>query len=885
MHQNYQVFTHRSRLGRSRLPCPSKKCQCQASIVLKSVNFHMSAQAPEKAQELFLVAYDIHCDRDGLPRPPPDQSPDLVAPLDYDSVTVEPVTVERKTRFGNKGWNIVIPSDLKLVSLIDRGEPLQIAACPKPAPENAGDALLELFGLRLVKKGNLKPGEERLDQVLDRLLCPHPPAGNVKLDVCKAKSLWNRQVCADVEYVEGCECGFEVANLGESACHLHNYGVSRKMRVTLFLYHEQVSGRDEIQKICRVDVGDIHANTRGFVMVVTAADSIELRAVSWSKYQRKKGARQQREAPSCNGLEYPPTGACINMGPRWKNEDEEDNDVHQMNGSIPCDVSHYKTQSEIRESTALSVSELRALVNSYRKEGHKVAYLDDTCSTEEGRTDLAKRFFLQQIASRSGEARNSAIVVNTKDDAIAVISCDKAGSSQPRTIEWAKIDVFPFSPTDHQMSVSWFTLRCPTIFFEGKSVPAYTVHDVFIDSASLMFVAATDVARQEIVILAGEAASQSLDDMYICGSVSGIFEDSSFAQKEQGIVCAILSRGPVARDTKRTVSYFQFQGNARNLVPLRAVGPEAGSVVQHGSAAFNLIGVSKDGTVVLAERGKKQYCNFAPKQGTGCQTPVSTNDAVIDRFVSIDGEPYGVRPDGSKFRLLDDREIQPPVQRAIKLRPIATKIAALEVDQRLYLLTHINQTCFYRPAMRNVLKKANILSMFHRYLRHGAPVHIDDDHQLPNKICLTAVIDIGLHESARRTFRSGTAPGVYIEAKKGKYSHDTEIPVTSLNIHFNNGSLPVGLDQHRTICQLWASFCYSTRIYVYGPGKAFRIYHTTDVTFGPRERIEYSKSALLALYGTLLSLDPQDLDLAIGTLEVTKNNAQEFQNFLKRIKH
>ena len=837
-----------------------------------------------EAPEMFLIAYDVHSDRDGMPMLP--NGGPKIDPLSYDSVKIEPVTVERKTRFGNKGQDVVIPSDMKLVSLIDRGDPLDIASCPKPASESAGDALLAVFGLQMVKKDDLQRGEERLDQVLDRVLCPQAPARNVELDVNKARSLWVRRVSADVRYVEGCECGFEVTNLTESVCHLHNYGVSRKMRVTLFLYHESVSGRDPVQKIYRVDVGDIHANTRGFVMAVTAG-SVELRAVSWQKYQREKGAsdgaRHQREAPICNGREYPPTGAFINMGRRDREVEDKERSVHQMNGSIPCDVTLSNTQSKSYGSSAWSLSHLRGLVNSYRKDGHKVAYLDGDCKTEEGRTDLAKRFLLQQIASKSGEARGGAIVVNSADTAIAVISSDSA-STKSRTLDWSKVDVFPFSPADEQMSVSWLTLRCPMIYVGGNGVPAFTVHNIFIDSASLMFVVATDVARQEIIILAGEAASQSLDDMYICGSVSGTFLDSSFAQKGQGIACAILSK---ARDAKKTVSYFQFQGDARNLVPLKPVGGETGSVVQHGDIGFDLIGVSIDENVVLAQRGQKQYCSFTPRTSSGCQTLVATTDA-IERFVSIDGEPYGVNRAGAKFAILrrEADKASSPWQETtdpVEIGPIKTNLEALEVDRRLYLFTRISDSCFYRPAMRNVLKKANILSMFHRYLRHGAPITIDG--KLPNKICLTSVIDIGLQESARRTFRSGTAPGVYVEATDDKYSHETEIPVTSLDIYFNNGSMPVGLEQHRTICQLWASFCYASRIYVYGPGKAFRVYHLTDVTFGPRDRIEYNKSALLALYGTLLSIDPQDLDLAIDTLEVTRNNTQEFHNFLKLIKH
>jgi hypothetical protein len=198
---------------------------------------------------------------------------------------------------------------------------------------------------------------------------------------------------------------------------------------------------------------------------------------------------------------------------------------------------------------------------------------------------------------------------------------------------------------------------------------------------------------------------------------------------------------------------------------------------------------------------------------------------------------------------------------------------------------------------------ANIISLYKRFYRH-AP---DDLPPVDESRLLLAVVDIGSLDSVRRAFLAGTAPGLYARyVRENPLTHaPEEFPNGQLLetspemfryagedgdvrtfptwwLYFNNGSLPVGLAYHRTLCQLFAAFCCAAVVRVHGPGMTVRDFRLSSPLF---DRVSFldARARLIATYGTLLRIGPKHFAYAARLLPTTQQNIGPFKTFLRQL--
>jgi hypothetical protein len=195
---------------------------------------------------------------------------------------------------------------------------------------------------------------------------------------------------------------------------------------------------------------------------------------------------------------------------------------------------------------------------------------------------------------------------------------------------------------------------------------------------------------------------------------------------------------------------------------------------------------------------------------------------------------------------------------------------------------------FYTPAPRNVYLQSNVMSLYRRFQRHIPRLRGDDEPRT-----LVAVIDIGSHDAVRTLMASGTTPGIFLRppeassvqntgvARNFAYEDGGEVQIFQTHwLFFVNGTLPVGLGQFRTMCQLFAAFCCATVIRIYGPGASRRDIKLSSPLFDRESQDKLTKN-LVAIYGTLLTVGPKYFNYAVRTLEDTRKNIDPFRYFLQ----
>lgn len=184
---------------------------------------------------------------------------------------------------------------------------------------------------------------------------------------------------------------------------------------------------------------------------------------------------------------------------------------------------------------------------------------------------------------------------------------------------------------------------------------------------------------------------------------------------------------------------------------------------------------------------------------------------------------------------------------------------ALEINKKLFLLNKTSQ--LYHPAWRNSTFRHGIISTFYRFAFHVLPDYFVFGKKTTEKVYGAIIypqIDIGYRGNIKSIFTSSHMPGIF------EYS-DTAFNYTPLKdllpytktdcLFFNNGELRVGLDVHRTKCQLAATSLFAFACTIYGPGMQIR-----DFLFGkgnPYAKSDFTliHNFLIATYGTLLKME------------------------------
>jgi hypothetical protein len=213
----------------------------------------------------------------------------------------------------------------------------------------------------------------------------------------------------------------------------------------------------------------------------------------------------------------------------------------------------------------------------------------------------------------------------------------------------------------------------------------------------------------------------------------------------------------------------------------------------------------------------------------------------------------------------------------------------VEVGSGLYIARQRGSDYFfYTPAPRNVYLQSNVMSLYRRFQRHLPRLPGDDQPKT-----LVAVIDIGSHDAIRTLMASGTTPGIFLQPpdqctgeipletpRSFAYEDGGEVQIFQTHwLFFVNGTLPVGLGQFRTMCQLFAAFCCATVIRIYGPGASRRDIKLSSPLFD-KESHDKLKENLVAMYGTLLAVGPRYFNYAVRTLEDMRKNVDSFKHFL-----
>jgi hypothetical protein len=234
---------------------------------------------------------------------------------------------------------------------------------------------------------------------------------------------------------------------------------------------------------------------------------------------------------------------------------------------------------------------------------------------------------------------------------------------------------------------------------------------------------------------------------------------------------------------------------------------------------------------------------------------------------------------------------------------IAATLIAVEVDSKLFLLRRRYlyddvQPRFYFPARKNAELYTHILSTFHRFKCRAAAEFATCEAD--DEILLLCEIDIGSRDCITRLWQSGSCPGIFLfwapdepPAPEGdedpfdsRYLYTREDGCSkrykTMYYYFTNGTLPVGLDSFRTICQLWAAFTCASVVTIRGPGSASRDFRFSLPDF--RHDSAFTLQAnMIATYATLLAVGPKHFNYAIRILDTTKKNIEHFIQFLKRV--
>lgn len=842
--------------------------------------------------ELYQAAYNVQVPRQGYAMGPMGEDSELER-LTFNVVKLKNPKEARVRLTRQDRDNLFIPSDFKFASLVDRSADLDLNALPRIANALQTERMTWGFGLKFME------GNDLIHNLVQVLGGPLPTMDD------RAKSLaelsWQRKFAKTDD--PGLAFSDKAGLLTQIRC-LHNYGVVSDARITVVAYQEQPE-----PSLFHLDIGTKKPDSRAFVILMKEEGKPTLRVL---EHQVCETGRQPKKFGNAmqgyQGIpaEFPPTGAKI-----WLESDSTGPDeripvgTQWISGSIPCvaaePVDMRVTASQHDNSFCVrSLTQLRMVTLAVHGAGKLLSYLDLDCQAGEKRSEIARKFVLSQVTTKTNAGdRSNPYTFNIQLGKVGMGSITLPPLDKVRK---CRRDVYPISPMGFPMHFPLFTLKYPVIEIGGKK--SLEIREIFIDSQDLVFVAASDLARKGIVILAGECGTQCLDDMYVSMELpNSEYQACSFGYFESKLSCVVIFQ----QAGKTRLNFYQYEGTGSELAPFKFVKTVESSILKPKT---NCVALGAD-AVRFAEKGSKEFYYWAPGQPNPNDKPGSMESkAAVARLVSTHGRVVAIGDKGEVQVLGEDasglknrsptwpmaRWLVPDDGTPVKPAPGPAKgelvegpngnavegtIAALEVDNRLYIFTERQgEYVYYHPAMRNVLKRANILSMYYRF-KHHCPKHSSEGVR---KLCITCMIDLGIQESVRRTFASGTYPGVYVKEEKGEYQAEDRYVVTDLQVYFNNGLLPVGLDCHRTICQLIASFCCASRARVFGPGMAHRMFYFTETSLEPCN-VERYKTELFALYGTLLSVAPRDLDLAIDVLENTRRNKEHFAAFLERVRN
>lgn len=216
---------------------------------------------------------------------------------------------------------------------------------------------------------------------------------------------------------------------------------------------------------------------------------------------------------------------------------------------------------------------------------------------------------------------------------------------------------------------------------------------------------------------------------------------------------------------------------------------------------------------------------------------------------------------------------------------IFTRPCAIEINDKLFLL---NETMrLYHPAWRNTSLRHGIISTFYRLAFHVLPddlVFVNDD---VHGGILYPQVDIGFRGNINTIFTSANLPGIF-EYSDNAFNFNplkSLLPYVKTNfVFFNNGNLKVGLDRHRTRCQLAATALFGFACTIYGPGMRLRDFRFEASNPFSKEKFSLSHNFLIAAYGTLLKMKNDDeFNFAIDTICQELNIVESKQTYIKLI--
>jgi hypothetical protein len=453
--------------------------------------------------------------------------------------------------------------------------------------------------------------------------------------------------------------------------------------------------------------------------------------------------------------------------------------------------------------------------------------------------------------------------------------------------------VHPVSPLNQIDSRPLFTLRGVNSFFAQR---------IYLHSFTAVFAVVQESERKAVLVLGGRPGDQALDDMYVCARIGkAAYIDSAVTIPRFDAGHSLVGWSTlgvvIATEGARQCHVFEIGPDAdpcapllSHVVPLPPPPPSAQGAKLTISSPPN---VDVGRGFILSEGGKSKGAVM------WAQNPHAPTHEPSEKSLQPDYTWL------AKLGLRSEADFKPPSD-FTSAGEVRARTLGFEVDGSLFLLVRNARDVgnrFYSPAPRNVVLRANIVSLYNRFYRH-AP---DELPQVDESRLLLAVIDIGSLDSTRRAFLAGTAPGLYAryvredpQTQTVEEFPDNPDPQTAPEmfryagedgdvrtfptwwLYFNNGSLPVGLAYHRTLCQLFAAFCCAAVIRVHGPGMMVRDFRLSSPLFDRQSFLD-ARARLIATYGTLLRIGSKHFTYAARLLPTTHHNIKSFKNFLRQL--
>lgn len=224
---------------------------------------------------------------------------------------------------------------------------------------------------------------------------------------------------------------------------------------------------------------------------------------------------------------------------------------------------------------------------------------------------------------------------------------------------------------------------------------------------------------------------------------------------------------------------------------------------------------------------------------------------------------------------------------------------ALEISNKLFVMS--DKSSLYHPSWRNCILRQSIISTFYRFAYHMASdslvfeLNNTEDENGDESEVVSAIIyphiDIGFRGNTRRIFTSTISPGIY-EYSDRAFNYEPLkdlLPNTKTDcLFFNNGKLKVGLDRHRTKCQIAATALFGYACSIYGPGMTIRDFKIGEGNPYSRKSFQLIHNFLVAAYGTFLKMENDvELEYAIDVISEELNieaNKHVYKNLMDELR-